>query len=63
MKLQQKIVEENLNQSPHITYQHNNGSLYQGDSIAWLKTLKSESVDLIFAVPPFILSYAWKFLE
>lgn len=36
-----------------IVYQNSNGSLYQGDSIDWLKTLDSETVDLIFADPPY----------
>jgi site-specific DNA-methyltransferase (adenine-specific) len=36
-----------------IQYQHPNGQLYQGDSIAWLGSLENESVDLIFADPPY----------
>lgn len=41
-----------------IVYQNSNGSLYQADSIEWLKTLESESVDLIFADPPYNISKA-----
>lgn len=29
------------------------GTIYQGDSITWLKSLESESVDMIFADPPY----------
>lgn len=39
-------------------YEHKNGSLYQGDSIEWLKTVESETVDLIFADPPYNLKKA-----
>lgn len=49
---------ENLNNSITLAYQHNGNSLYQGDSIAWLKTLNSESVDLIFADPPYNINKA-----
>ncbi|MDN6327294.1 MAG: site-specific DNA-methyltransferase [Alkalibacterium sp.] len=34
-------------------YEHKNGTLYEGDSISWLKSLETESVDLIFADPPY----------
>jgi site-specific DNA-methyltransferase (adenine-specific) len=45
-------------------YQHPNGQLYQGDSIAWLKSLEKESVDLIFADPPYNLNKAeWDSFE
>jgi site-specific DNA-methyltransferase (adenine-specific) len=42
----------------HEIYVHPHGSLYQGDSIAWLKTLDSETVDLIFADPPYNIKKA-----
>ncbi len=29
------------------------GCLYQGDSFEWLKTVEAESVELIFADPPY----------
>jgi site-specific DNA-methyltransferase (adenine-specific) len=38
---------------PTLFYQHENGQLWQGDCIDWLKTLSGESVDLIFADPPY----------
>ena len=39
-------------------YEHPNGTLYQGDSITWLKNLKPESVDLVFADPPYNINKA-----
>jgi DNA modification methylase len=41
-----------------LYFEHPNGKLYLGDSLAWLKSLPSESVDLIFADPPYNLSKA-----
>lgn len=43
----------NDKKSVGIIYQNANGSLYQGDSFEWLKTVEAESVDLIFADPPY----------
>ena len=39
-------------ESVGMIYQNANGSLYQGNSFEWLKTIESESIDLIFADPP-----------
>lgn len=40
------------------------GTIYQGDSITWLRSLKSGSVDLIFADPPYNLKKAsWDSFE
>lgn len=36
-----------------LQYAHPNGTLYQGDSLDWLKSLEDASVDLIFADPPY----------
>jgi site-specific DNA-methyltransferase (adenine-specific) len=46
------------NKTPSLFYRHNNGQLWQGDSIAWLKSLDSESVDMIFADPPYNIKKA-----
>jgi site-specific DNA-methyltransferase (adenine-specific) len=43
-------------ESVGIIYQNANGSLYQGNGFEWLKTLAAESVDLIFADPPYNLN-------
>ena len=39
-------------------FEHPHGRLYQGDSIEWLASLTPESVDLIFADPPYNLKKA-----
>lgn len=39
-------------------YQNINGQLFQGESIAWLQSLPSESIDLIFADPPYNIKKA-----
>jgi len=55
-----KIPERNatdLNR-PVMFYRHGNGQLWRGDCIAWMKSLPDESVDLIFADPPYNISKA-----
>jgi hypothetical protein len=49
----------------HPVYQQNDNVLYVGDSIKWLRSLPSETVDLIFADPPYNIKKAdWdKFWE
>ena len=45
-------------------YQHPHGCLYQGDSVDWLASLPGESVDLIFADPPYNINKAeWDSFE
>jgi site-specific DNA-methyltransferase (adenine-specific) len=39
-----------------LRYSHQNGTLFEGDSIVWLKLLKDSSVDLVFADPPYNLN-------
>ena len=39
--------------SPRRFYSHPNGEIWVGDAISWLKTLERESVDLVFADPPY----------
>ena len=41
-----------------LHYEHPNGKLYLGDSIEWLKTMGDESIDMIFADPPYNLKKA-----
>jgi site-specific DNA-methyltransferase (adenine-specific) len=41
-----------------LCYEHPHGKLYQGDSTAWLQTLEDDSVDLIFADPPYNVNKA-----
>ncbi len=47
-----------LTQGFQLQYSHPNGNLYQGNSLDWLKSLNSESVDLIFADPPYNIKKA-----
>lgn len=47
-----------------MQYEHPNGRLYQGDSIAWLESLDNASVDLVFADPPYNIKKAdWDSFE
>lgn len=46
------------NSSFSPVYEHPNGTLFEGDSIEWLKSLDTESVDLIFADPPYNIKKA-----
>ena len=41
-----------------LQFVHPNGKLYQGDAIDWLSSLQSESIDLIFADPPYNIKKA-----
>ncbi|MGI5869974.1 MAG: DNA-methyltransferase [Kiritimatiellia bacterium] len=43
---------------PVLFYRHGNGQLWLGDCVAWMKTLPDESVDLVFADPPYNISKA-----
>src|SRR5436190_12977564 len=49
---------------PSLYYSHPRGELWVGDSIQWLHTLKSESIDLVFADPPYNIKKAeWDTFE
>ena len=39
-------------------YKNENNVLYEGDSIEWLKSIESETIDLIFADPPYNINKA-----
>jgi site-specific DNA-methyltransferase (adenine-specific) len=41
-----------------LQYNHPHGKLYQGDAIDWLRSLEAETVDLIFADPPYNIKKA-----
>ncbi|OGO35866.1 MAG: restriction endonuclease subunit M, partial [Chloroflexi bacterium RBG_16_56_8] len=50
--------------SPALFYSHPNGEIWVGDAIAWLRSLPSESVDLVFADPPYNINKAeWDSFE
>ncbi len=50
---------EYLSKGLRLQYKNKNGELYQGDSIKWLTSLESESVDLVFADPPYNIKKAY----
>ncbi|MEG4516178.1 site-specific DNA-methyltransferase [Microcoleus sp. AT9b-C5] len=57
----QQIREQELKpltQGFQVQYSHPHGQLYQGNSIDWLKSLEPESVNLIFADPPYNINKA-----
>ncbi|MFB3891404.1 MAG: site-specific DNA-methyltransferase [Phycisphaerae bacterium] len=48
----------------HLQYEHPHGKLFQGDCREWLRTLSSESVDLVVADPPYNINKAeWDTFE
>lgn len=50
--------------TPKLFYSSPNGEIWHGDAIHWLKKLQSESVDLIFADPPYNIKKAeWDTFE
>jgi site-specific DNA-methyltransferase (adenine-specific) len=52
------------NSNPQLFYTHPHGQLWVGDSIKWLGTIESETVDLIFADPPYNIKKAeWDTIE
>lgn len=49
---------------PYLFYSHPNGEIWIGDAIAWLGSLANESVDLVFADPPYNIKKAeWDTFE
>lgn len=51
-------------EKPVLYYSHPHGEIWVGDAIAWLRSLESESVDMIFADPPYnIQKAAWDTFE
>jgi len=57
LKGERMDVDEKI-QVPSLFYKHPNGKLFLGNSIEWLKSLPPESVDLIFADPPYNIKKA-----
>jgi len=49
---------------PVLFYSHPHGELWVGDAIAWLRSLETESVDVVFADPPYNIKKAeWDTFE
>jgi len=49
---------QTMPEEPILFYSHLNGEIWVGDAIVWLRSLKGESVDLIFADPPYNIKKA-----
>jgi len=47
-----------LTQGFQVHYSHLHGQIYQGNAIDWLRSLETESTDLIFADPPYNIKKA-----
>lgn len=57
-------ISDDIIEKPQLFYKHQNGELWLGDSINWLKSIKSKSIDLIFADPPYNIKKAdWDTFE
>lgn len=51
-------------EASRLYYSHPHGEIWLGDSIKWLRTLEPESVDLVFADPPYNIKKAeWDTFE
>lgn len=62
----QDICDSLTKSSPQtqLFYSHLNGQLWCGNAIEWLKSLPSESIDLVFADPPYNIKKAeWDTFE
>ncbi|MBK8986681.1 MAG: site-specific DNA-methyltransferase [Chloroflexi bacterium] len=63
-EIQALAAEKNDAPKPQLLYQHPHGSIYVGDSVQWLSSLPTESVDLIVADPPYNINKAeWDTFE
>ncbi|MDX2244741.1 MAG: site-specific DNA-methyltransferase [Leptolyngbyaceae cyanobacterium bins.302] len=59
-----EFLISDLASSVEISYQHSNGALFCGNSLTWLKSLPSASIDLVVADPPYNLGKAeWDTFE
>jgi site-specific DNA-methyltransferase (adenine-specific) len=64
VKGERYLLENKEASVPSLYYKHPNGKLWQGDSIEWLKSLSSETVDVVFADPPYNIKKAnWDTFE
>lgn len=53
-----ELILPQKDKSFYPVYKKNGNSLFEGDSIEWLKSISGESVDLIFADPPYNIKKA-----
>ncbi len=55
---------EPTDRGPQLFYSHPHGELWLGDAVTWLRSVKDESVDLVFADPPYNIKKAeWDTFE
>lgn len=54
----QTFPVDEKSEKTQLHYEHPNGKLFLGNSINWLSNLESESVDLVFADPPYNIKKA-----
>ncbi|MFZ5919603.1 MAG: DNA-methyltransferase [Chloroflexota bacterium] len=60
----QVLPVEEATATVQLHYEHLNGKLFLGNSIEWLASLEGESVDLVFADPPYNIKKAeWDTFE
>jgi site-specific DNA-methyltransferase (adenine-specific) len=52
------VVEQGDSGEPGLFYTHPNGTLWVGDCVRWLESLKPASVDMVFADPPYNIGKA-----
>src|SRR3990172_4135731 len=69
-ELQLKVEKKDIDfakrngDNPILFYKHPDGELWQGNSIEWIRSLNDESIDLIFADPPYNIKKAnWDSFE
>lgn len=55
---QGELIEAKGKKDFEVIYRHKNGELYQGNSLEWLRSLKTETIDLIVADPPYNINKA-----
>jgi len=61
MQLDEKQL---TSENPSLFYQHPHGTIWVGDTLGWLRSLESASVDLAFADPPYNIKKAeWDSFE
>ena len=60
----QTLLVDEKSEKIQLHYAHPNGKLFLGNSIDWLTSLENESVDLVFADPPYNIKKAeWDTFE
>lgn len=59
LQLKGQKIETDINvHLPQLFYRHPQGELWKGDSIIWLESIPDNSIDMIFADPPYNIKKA-----